>query len=180
MTMPKKILFLLFVLSTLLLVPRPGIVNGTSPVNRNRSTTIDLSTPEQAVFYFYEAFRIGDDSMLEKVLAPDAILPEFNPVQKLDQPNPSVLGADINKIRVIDRKINYLDSGFVIKPGDVEIYVTVRFSPQMETKDSGSASLDNKPCFLTRKIDHQWKIVAVYPFWPEDPKGTDKPTKEDR
>lgn len=137
--------------------------------NRTDLPAIDLSTPQKTVFYFYESFRIGNDRMLTAVLAPGAILPEFNPLQRIERPNPSVLGAEIKKVRVMDKETLYPNSNFAVKPGDVEVYVVVKIDPHIETNKSGIAMLDEMPCFLVRKIDKEWKIVAVFPFWPTVP-----------
>lgn len=128
-------------------------------------THLDISTPEKTVHYFYEAFRIGDDDLLSRVLVDGALLSEFNPEQIITVPNPMILDAKIKKKIVVKK----LHSGFdgSIQIGDILIYVLVEKDQKMTNKEyPGMALLDDKSCFLIRIIENKCLILAIYPGWP--------------
>jgi hypothetical protein len=140
---------------------------------------IDLSTPKRTIFYFFEAFRIGKDDLLNEVLAPGALIPEFNPWQKILGPAPYILGADIYKIQPVSERKEYAKRkefpdvpSFFIEPSDVEVYVNVRIDSDLLQKalekSEYRAMLGGRMVFLLRKIDNKWKIISAIPFWPED------------
>jgi len=130
----------------------------------SKFSEIDLTSPEKTIFYFFEAFKTGNDKLLDIVLTPDASIPEFNPLQKIFEPNPYIIGVDINKIRFVKETKVYPD-GFTITPSDIEVYVTIKYDKSF-FKDQTMP--DGHVAFLLRKIDNKWKIISMIPFWPEE------------
>jgi len=140
---------------------------------------LDLSTPKRTIFYFFEAFRTGKDELLNEVLAPGALIPEFNPLQKILGPAPYILGADIHRIQLVSARKEYAKRkefsdvpGFFVEPSDVEVYVTVKIDSDLLQKalekSEYRAMLGGRMVFLLRKIDNKWKIISAIPFWPEE------------
>jgi hypothetical protein len=130
------------------------------------SKGIDLSTPEKTIALFVKAFKIGDDNLLSEVLVPNASLPEFNPIQKIECPSPWITGFDIRKFRVVLRKEQYAADS---EPGDIEVYVLLKTDEKLMARNSKCmVALWKKGAYLLRSIDNKWKIVAVAPFWPEE------------
>ena len=136
------------------------------PTNATASDMLDFSTPEKTLAHFVKAFRIGDDDLLNEVLAPNASLPEFNPIQKIDCPSPEIEGFDVTKFRVVLKTGQYAAES---EPGDVEAYVILKVKEKVRRKNSNCIiSLWEKGAYLLRRIRNKWKIVAVVPFLPED------------
>jgi len=137
---------------------------------------IDLSTPEKTIALFVKAFQHGDNDLLKKVLAPDASLSEFNPIQKVECPSPWIKGFDIRKFRVVLRKGQYAADS---EPGDIEVYVHLKADEKLIVKDSKCMlALWEKGVYLLRSTNNKWRIVAVAPFWPEEvEKDTEKLSK---
>ncbi len=124
----------------------------------------DLSTPEKAIDLFVKSFRVGNDSMLSAVLAPNATIPEFNPLQKIECPSPQITGFDIKKSHVvIDNDQIVSDS----KPGDTEAHVILKIDKNL-VKKKCRISLWEKGVYVLRKSDNGWHIVAIIPFWPKE------------
>ncbi len=122
----------------------------------------DLSTPEKAINMFFEAFRTGNDSLLDRVLAPGASIPEFNPMQKIVSPYPHIGEVVINRIDMVNERRRYAAPDSYTKPSDLEVRVTIKYDPQFMSVTEG------REIFLLRKIDSKWKIIAEVLFWPED------------
>ncbi len=134
-----------------------------------RSEEIDLSSPEKTITLFVKAFQHGDDDLLKKVLAPDASLPEFNSIQKIECPSPWIIGFDIRKFRVVLKRGQYAADS---EPGDIEVYVLLKADEELMVKNPKCMmALWEKGVYLLRSIDNKWKIVAVAPFWPEEVEG---------
>jgi hypothetical protein len=130
------------------------------------SREIDLSTPEKTIAFFVKAFKIGDDNLLNEVLAPNASLPEFNPIQKLECSSPWIIGFDIRKFREVLIKGQYAAGS---EPGDIEVYVLLKADEKLTEKNSKCmVALWEKGVYLLRRTDNKWRIVAVVPFWPEE------------
>jgi len=142
------------------------IFNFCVPLNAPASDTLDFSTPDKTLALFVKAFKIGDDNLLDEVLAPNASLPEFNPIQKIDCPSPEIEGFDVTKFRVVLNRGQYISES---KPGDIEAYVILKVNEKLREKNSKCIiSLWEKGAYLLRSINNKWKIVDVVPFWPEE------------
>ena len=135
-------------------------------MNASASDEPDLSTPEKTLALFVKAFKIGDGSLLNEVLAPNVSLPEFNAIQRIDCPSPEIQGFDVKKLRVVLRKGQYATES---EPGDIEAYVVLQVNETAGKRNPNCIILLwEKGVYLLRNIKDKWKIVAVVPFWPEE------------
>lgn len=163
--MNNKILIPFIIFTVMALLPESAVYsNGGAPSEKSETEilSIDLSTPEKTIYMYFEAFRTGNDDLLNKVLVPGARIPEFNVLQILTEPNPALIGVEVNKMREMGERIEHTDSDFYIEPTDIEAYVTFKFDPSIEEVTEGHNM------FLLRKFDSEWKIISQVPFWPED------------
>jgi len=166
--MREKLLFT-FVFFLALSLPQCGIISGNKESQDKEipaPSGVDLSTPEKTIALFFKALIDGNDKLFHEVLGPDAMIPEFNPLQKIDEANPRIAGAEIIRSHVIKESKVYPD-GFTVKPSDIEVYVTMKYDP-IFFKDGTMP--DGHVAFLLRKIDNKWKIISMIPFWPEEEK----------
>ena len=127
---------------------------------------VDLSTSEQCVHRFYEAFRTGNPDLLSRILMEGGSYALFSPQYKIDAPSPVISGAQIVRKIVIQK---WGGSGEPVDAGDVLIYAITKKNPQLIERKPGVAMPDGKFCFLVRKSGNQWKLVKVYPGWPAFP-----------
>ncbi len=162
--MKEKRSFIFFWFLVLLLTQCGGTSGNNESQKKeiSKQSDIDLSTPNKTISYFFEAFRTGNKKLLNKVLEidPNAAFPEIDPIE----PRPYIAGVEINEINIIKEGKTY-PNGFVIKPSDVEVYVTIKYDP-MYLKYQGVPN--GRVAFLLRKIDNKWKIISAIPFWPEE------------
>jgi hypothetical protein len=163
----RKKIFVVLISLLILAIPNTKTfaaeINQSRDVSRLRKT--DLSDPLKTVDLYFEAFRIGDDKLLDLVLAPNAVIPEFNPLQKIMSPDQRIIGPEIVKINKVTVKKKYADPDFFTQIDDVEVYVKVKYKDFPH--DAANTSNDHR-VFLLRKFKDGWKIIAEIPFWPED------------
>ncbi len=165
-----KIIITLFCLSALFYVAVNAAELGKGPKRDSKtnlmSKGVDLSTPEKAIGVFVKAFQMGDDNLLNEVLGPNASLPEFNPIQKIECPSPWITGFNITKLRVVVKKGQYAADS---EPGDIEVHVLLK-ADQTLSRNSRKCmvALWEKGVYLLRSSGDKWRIVAVAPFWPEE------------
>jgi len=129
-------------------------------------SNVDLSTPEQCVHRFYEAFRTGSAELLSRVLIEGGSYAAFSPQYNIDKPSRVISGAEIAGKTVIKKWGGF---GEPVDAGDVLVYVVTKKDPQLIARKPGVAMPDEKFCFLVRKINNQWKLVKVYANWPTLP-----------
>jgi len=142
----------------------------TLPLNNyENEIRLDLSTPEKTIKNFYDAFKLGNDAILEQVLAKDASIPEFNPIQKILCPSPEIVGFEVKKSRVIQDKDQGTSQTIA---GDVEIHILLKIDKLLrqskENKCNATNSLNIKSVYYLRKIDNNWRIVSALPFWTDN------------
>jgi len=125
----------------------------------------DLSTPDKTIEMYFQAFISGDDSLFDKVLGPNAVIPEFNPIQKITEPHPDIIRPEIVSKKEVGQRRKYADPDFFTEPSDVEVYVNVRYDEKY-FKDK-ALPVDHR-VFILRNIGSDWKIIAEAPFWPEN------------
>lgn len=152
------------IIGTLILSIACFMLNNPELRSNARLENIDLTTPEKTMALFVKAFTIGDDNLLTEVLAPNASLPEFNPMQKINCPSPRIKGFDVRKFRVVLSKGQYAADS---QPGDIEMYVRLIIDENV-AKNGCKMSLWEKGTYLLRSTNNKWKIVAVAPFWPDE------------
>lgn len=129
----------------------------------DRLRTVDLSTPDQCVRAFYEAFRTGNFDLLAQVLIEGGSSADFSTQYQIDTPNPVIAGVEITRKTAIKK---WGGMGEPIQVDDVLVYVQTRKDPKLLVRKPGVALPDEKFCFLLRKINDQWKVVKVYSGWP--------------
>ncbi len=142
----------------------PAAETNISHSTYREKNNFDLSTPEKAIDLFVKSFRLGSDSMLSTVLAPNATVPEFNPLQKIECPSPQITGFDIKKSHVVKGKDQIVSNS---KLGDTEAHVILKIDKNL-VKKKCRISLWKKGVYVLRKSDSGWHIVAIVPFWPEE------------
>lgn len=137
-------------------------------------SSIDLSTPEKTIFYFYEAFRTGDNKLLSKVLADNALLSEFSPIQTITKPYPGTLEYGIKKIRIIDKATAKNVDEFLagnVREGDVLVFVEleqkIKLDPQKGYKGSALPILEDRPWFLLIKENNKYLVSLQVSSWEE-------------
>jgi hypothetical protein len=135
-----------------------------SEIIAKENEDIDISTPEKSFKVFVDAFRVGNDRLLDEVLIQNASIPEFHPLQKIECSSPAIVGFDITKFRVVLQKGQYSEQS---QPGDIEIHAIIKFDESLLKKSKCHISLWSKGVYLFRSIKGRWKIVAAIPFWPE-------------
>jgi len=125
-------------------------------------TISDLSTPEKTIKLFFKAFRTGDNRLLDKVLAPYALISEFNPLQRIESPASYIKEPQIIWTKVLNERRKYSDPDFYTEPTDVEIYLSIESDP---------SQLKNKflpkhyRTYILRKFGEKWKIIYEYTPW---------------
>ena len=138
-----------------------------SPEDIKTNTGIpDLSSPEKAIAVFVQAFQTGNDGLLNTVATQNA-LPEFNPMQRVDCPTPSLIGFEIQRRRVTQDEGQYANAS---QRGDVELYVKLKWDETRELEPNCKAEnlLWSKGVYLLRNTDGDWRIMSCAPFWPDE------------
>ena len=79
--MTESMKYKINILIIILIFFTPSILTGED--NSIKSKNIDLSTPEKTLDVFIQAFKTGNDSLLNFVLAKNASIPEFNAIRVL-------------------------------------------------------------------------------------------------
>ncbi len=87
--MTKSMKYKIHVFIIILIISMPSMLIG--KYNLKNQSNIDLSTPEKALGVFIEAFKTGDNSLLDFVLAENASIPEFNALQVIKCPSPEII-----------------------------------------------------------------------------------------
>jgi len=161
--------FKINVLIIIIIFSIPAILFGGGYSNNPKN--LDLTTPEKTLGVFIQAFKTGDDNLLDFVLAKNASIPEFNALQVIKCPSPEMVRYEIKRFRVVTKKGQYARDSL---PGDIEVYVLLIEDEALIGSDS-SCNIRNaipyKGVYLLRSFDGAWKIVSAAPFWPDEIKA---------